>query len=674
MIKRSKLLKVLSFAVLPTAILGITGCNDGGNKGNEISGDHWEIESPDGKLIVQVILDDSGTLYYNVMKDNVYTVNNSLLGYDFKEANLYQLLSLKGIEESTIDLTYKNKTGRHTSVEDNCNQTIFTFTDGTYDLVLTMRAYDDGYAFKYNVVDSSDHSAVKELNLNYEMSQYALPENTYVWSMPYSSNMSGDECFSYEETYSRRKSSKLAGRSLSMPLVYKVGNSDIYSLVTESSLIGSDFYGSFLKEREDDEGTGTLSFIHSPATIADASEEAKISTPFESPWRVSSVGSLKDITETEIVEKVYDDVEYWKPDDYEELSEEEKKIYDYDWVEPGACAWSWLIYNGRIDQTNFDLHDKYLNLASQMGWKYVLLDGGWNAGLNVTRMKSFCESAHEKGIKVIVWCNALTDFGEIRTSRDTLKSKLKLWKSYGADGIKIDFFDGQNATGNLHQGEDKGTIDWYEAIYQECAKLQMVVNCHGSNKPTGERRKYPNVINREAVRGNEFKSITSSITINSLFVRSNVGPSDFTPVVKPLSKGMTIGSQMALAFLYESGQTSFGDEPENYIGTEREELYKNFNTVWDDMYFVGGDLDEYYCAARKQGDTWYLACANGIEERTISKLKFDFLGEGEYSATIYEDGDTYTEIKKSTATVTKDSIRDFKLVKNGGFVVKLTKK
>ena len=31
---------------------------------------------------------------------------------------------------------------------------------------------------------------------------------------------------------------------------------------------------------------------------------------------------------------------------------------------------------------------------------------------------------------------------------------------------------------------------------------KMVVVCHGSNKPTGERRVYPNVLSREAVMGN----------------------------------------------------------------------------------------------------------------------------------------------------------------------------
>ena len=57
------------------------------------------------------------------------------------------------------------------------------------------------------------------------------------------------------------------------------------------------------------------------------------------------------------------------------------------------------------------------------------------------------------------------------------------------------------------QMEDKQTIQQYDDFYKIAAKHHMVVNCHGCNKPTGERRKYPNVINREAIRGNEMHNV-----------------------------------------------------------------------------------------------------------------------------------------------------------------------
>ena len=133
----------------------------------------------------------------------------------------------------------------------------------------------------------------------------------------------------------------------------------------------------------------------------------------------------------------------------------------------------------------------------------MLLDGGWNQ--DQTAATEFMKYAHDKGIGVFVWCDALNSFSN--GNADVLKTKLDKWKALGVDGIKIDFFDGQEAVGNKHQGEDVDTIKWYETVYQECAKRQMLVNPHGANKPTGERRKYPNVINREAVYGGEKQNI-----------------------------------------------------------------------------------------------------------------------------------------------------------------------
>ena len=108
---------------------------------------------------------------------------------------------------------------------------------------------------------------------------------------------------------------------------------------------------------------------------------------------------------------------------------------------------------------------------------------------------------------------------------------------------------------------------------KECAKRKMVVNCHGSNKPTGERRIYPNVLNREGIKGNENKSVDAATIVNSMFTRMVVGPTDFTPTVDPLSKGMTIGSQIACSVLYESGLPSMADHPQTYARADINELF-----------------------------------------------------------------------------------------------------
>jgi alpha-glucosidase len=63
----------------------------------------------------------------------------------------------------------------------------------------------------------------------------------------------------------------------------------------------------------------------------------------------------------------------------------------------------------------------------------------------------------------------------------------------GAAGVKLDFFD--------HEAQE--IIDFYHTLLRETAELGLLVNFHGSNKPTGESRTWPNELTREAVRGME---------------------------------------------------------------------------------------------------------------------------------------------------------------------------
>ena len=530
-----------------------------------VEGDYWDVSSPDKKLNARVILQDDGSLKYSIKKNNITVIEDSTLGFSFQEANLYEMLTFENIERNEINVIYDNISGKSSQVEASCNEMKIKFKEYSFYLTVTMRAYDDGYAFKYDIESIDNEKGT--FHIENELTTFTLPEDSITWNMPYKTINGKGNFFAYEEVYQRRKATNLYGRQLSMPFIYQIGDNEMYSLITESNLIGSGFYGSFLECKED--GSTALQTIHSPATIAE--DDSELSYPFTSPWRVGITGSLKEVTDSELVEKVYDDVSYYRPDNYDELSSEEKKIYDYDWVEPGVVAWNWLLYTGTTSQNDFTLQKQYVDLANEMGWKYTILDGGWNANFNSNQFKEFMDYATRKNVKVIVWCNALSDFANGNLA--LLQSKLDTWASYGIAGIKIDFFDGQNATGQTHQGEDKKTIEWYESIYQECAKRKMVVNCHGSNKPTGERRIYPNVLNREGIKGNENKNVDASTIVNSMFTRMVVGPTDFTPTVDPLSKGMTIGSQIACSVLYESGLPSMADYPQTYARADINELF-----------------------------------------------------------------------------------------------------
>lgn len=668
-----KILSVLAgitcVSCLASGITLMTACTqnvepDTSDKGN------WTVASPDGNIQSEITMDCIGNLSYTVKKGDETVVEKSALGFTIEEDD-FRLLTFEGVTENRVRGEYDNISGKHEKVVYDCNETVITFKGWAFYLDLTMRAYDDGYAFRYGVraVDGSEGT----MTVVSENTEFAIPARSTVWAMPFNGIIDGQNFYSYEGTYKYFRSDKLGGIDISMPMLYRLKDSETYSLITESGLVGSGFYGSFLKETEENYETGILQTVPSPAGFM--IDDNQIGYPFTSPWRMGITGDLATVVESELVEKVYDDAEYWKPDNYDSLSDEEKEIYDYDWVETGVTAWNWLIYLNKRPQNDYGLHRSYVDLAAEMGWKYVIVDGGWNSGLNVDGFIEFVKEANEKGVKIIVWCNALPDFGFGR--KEILEQKLDMWASWGVSGIKIDFFDGQNATNPKFYGEDTKTIEWYETIYQECAKRKMVVNCHGCNKPTGERRIYPNVINREGIRGNENWDISASVTVNQLFTRAVVGPSDFTPVVTPLnsSGAMTMGHNMALAILFECGTPSMADFEATYRQDQINEFYKNVPARHDDTKFLGGELDSHYVGAVRSGENWFVGGVNALISNTFT-VDFSFLDKNKtYEAEFFiNDPDNQNAVLKMTKDVTSTSKEVIDMFENGGFAIRLTPK
>lgn len=671
--KKLKKFMVMTMAgVMLASAVALGGCSGKSNKRPKDMG-NWAVTSPDGSITSTVVMDADGKLSYSVTKDGTAIVGKSALGFTIAEDDL-RLLTVENSSSRRVTGEYENITGKHAEVSYDCNETTITFKAWEFYLDVIMRAYDDGYAYRYNIraIDGSSGT----MTVLAENSEFALPKSARLWTQPYKTSAAWGregEFFAYENAYVYKNVAGLGGSTLAMPLLYKVGNADLYSLVTESDLIGSGFYGSFLKEQEKNYGTGILQTVHTPAGIT--KNDNKVAYPFTSPWRLGSVGTLATVVESEMHEKVYDDVTPWRPDNYDELSDDEKKIYDYEWVEPGVSTFNWLRYPGVENQKDYELHREYLDLAVAMGWKYHILDGNWDNDLENPTQKAafldFMDYAKQKGVKVIVWCDAYKTFG--KGKKELLVETLDRYKSYGAAGIKIDFFSGETVENPPHQGEDIGAIEWYETIYQECAKRQMVVNAHGSNKPTGERRRYPNVINREGIYGNEFDTVDSTVTVNHMFTRNLLGAADFTPCVKPRNRGLTVAHQMALAALFESGIPSMGDYASEYYDETVNSYYKALPAKHDETIFLGGEPDMYYCAAIKSGDDWFVAGINSVMSSTVA-LDFSFLGAGEYTADFWTDsGESNTAVSKTQKTVTNATKETVEIGRNGGFVYHIYK-
>lgn len=626
----------------------------------------WTLTSPDGTITLDVYF-ANGQIAYSVAKGDVTVVEKSNIGMATDKCEFVDLTFVESQTDSKT-ISYTNVSGKTKQVTTSFKQNILTFAEGDYTLDVVFRTYNDGYAFRYNIRKTDGTEG--DFTVTDELTHFALPGNAKTYAMAVVTNvgvLGGGAYYSYEDKYQYRSYKNLANEQLGFPVLYSVksGNDEVYSLITEADIYGREYHGSALQL----DGADGLKTIHMPACGSEASMNA--SYPFTSPWRVAVVGGPDTMVESTLVEDVYDEIEPWKPDDYDSLSEEEKQIYTYDWVKPGAAAWSYLNFDGdpakQAAQSNLELQRQYVDVIADLGWTWLVLDAGWDAGSFTEKLfVDFVQYANAKGVHIMVWADSFSSF----YTRTQTSATLAKWAKWGIEGVKIDFFDGQGApymSDKWKLESQQSLDDHYEMFYQEAAKYKMVVDCHGCNKPTGERRQYPHVINREAVRGNEFKSVDSKQTAYLPFTRGSIGPTDFTPAIIPyLSDTVTVAHNMGLAVTLESGMPTFSDMPDHFTSGEYLDFYRNLPVVWDETKLVTADLGDYVVIARRSGNKWYVGCTASYAG-TID-VDLSFLGDGNFTARIWQDSE-YNQVSQSSQSVTSASKLSLTVQKGGGFTM-----
>lgn len=642
----------------------------------------WTLSSKDEKMLVSVWF-YRGTLLYEVGYEGKTVVEKSSLGLKTSTVDFTEDLTFVDVEKNNnVAVSYSTITGKKSQVETSYNELVVSVSKSGLDFDVTVRAYEDGFAFRYDL--SSPSESNKQVVIVEENSEFALPDQTMAYIQK--ADLKRDY-FSYEESYETSMVESMSGIAASMPLLYKTQDG-VWALVTESDLYGHDYIGSFLECDEN----GVLQTVSSYG----AERQVQVSLPFTSPWRLASVGSLATVVESTLVEDVYGEVEYWKPENYDDLSQEEQVIYNYDWVTPGTSAWDWLYHHSDKvnEQADYYMHLEYLDYAIEHGLEWITLDAGWN-DFNpdtIYLFKKLVKRAHENNVKVMVWGWAHKEMGDEATMIETLN----FWDEIGVDGLKIDYFDGQKQD-TANKVESQETLKITERLYQETAKRQMVLNCHGCNKPTGERRVYPHVINREGIRGNENMTNYKIEDMIALpFIRGSVGPSDYTPTIQPtLRMESTPASQLAMHILLETGGLTLGDEYATYQVSIAEDFIMNLPTRYDDVKFLEGDPSEYCVIMRRAGSDYYVAGITLHDKEFV--LDLSFLEDGkQYQVEIYydeiyvEEGDdgwgTVVPISNVTVKAQKDDMgllrRTQKATKNtklnisametGGFALKIT--
>lgn len=224
----------------------------------------------------------------------------------------------------------------------------------------------------------------------------------------------------------------------------------------------------------------------------------------------------------------------------------------------------------------------------------------------------------------------------------------------------------------------------------------MVVLFHGCPVPAGINRTFPNILNFEAVRGAECnfweKTLTPEYHTQFPFIRSLVGPEDYTPgsmrnvtqeEFQPIDKDdtppMSMGTrahELSMYVIYDQWIGYLCDSPTEY--NKYPDILSFLSTVpvvWDKTVPLDAKLGDYILVAKQKGKDWYVGGMTDWTARTL-EVDFGFLEAGvSYLADIFKDTSASGEQPKQYVCermeITKDTKLSIPMAKGGGFAIRL---
>ncbi len=243
----------------------------------------------------------------------------------------------------------------------------------------------------------------------------------------------------------------------------------------------------------------------------------------------------------------------------------------------------------------------------------------------------------------------------------------------GAVGIKYDCFF------CLGPDESAGAVALRERLADATASRRLMVNFHGTGKPTGEDRTRPNIMTWEAVRGLEFNTFGPGHGARSIpfqyatipFTRGPAGSADFTPVTfDPVHHyGTSSALQLASAIAITSAVTHYADEPARYVGGPATDVMAALPAVWDETRVLPPSaIGNLAILARRRGNDWFLGVLNGTSTARTITVDLDFLQGPSHGVFLADDARQPQGLTRSERQVDPNERLQLPLLPGGGFV------
>ena len=567
----------------------------------------YQLASPNGKLKVSIENDAKSTAFA-ITYGETPVLNRSALA-----------MSIEGGKTLGAEKCKSTKTSKG----EKCNA--LTLNYGKY--AVEFRAYDQGVAYRF-VTRFAD-----SLTIANEQVEFCLPADCMAYEAPANShhktNDLRDQAYcSFENTYQYAKLSNLNRQHLGLsPMLIEladgkkllIGDYNVRSypgmfLLPSKGNVVKGFFPPYPKHEYQGDHNNLQMIVDDWENYI-----AKTAGAHTFPWKMMLVAEYDaDLLTTEVPRLLAD-----------------APVVNADWVKPGKVAWDWW-NNWNLKGVDFATgvnnrtYQYYIDFAAKHGIEYVILDEGWAVNKKADLMQVVPEIdlpmlvkyAADRGVDIVLWA------GYKAFERD-MENVCHHYSEMGVKGFKIDFMDRC----------DQKMMAFLEKAAATCAKYRLFCDFHGAPVPNGMTYTYPNVLNFEAVAGQEqvkwsklkkFDQVRHETLLP--FIRQVVGPMDYTQGAmrnatkksyypcnsQPMSQG-TRCRQLALYLIFDSPFNMLCDTPTNYEAEpECLDFISKVPVVWDERRVLSAKIGEYVIEACRKGDTWYVGGISNWEARTVN--------------------------------------------------------
>lgn len=641
--------------ILPALVLSISISNAQGKKVKT-----YELTSPEGKNKIQFELVNNAPKYA-VSHGKTMVITPSDMGFLLKNnegfSSNFEVLK---VEHSSFDETWTQVWGEKKMIRNHYNQMVVKLQQKSKEkrqLEIQFRAFDDGVAFRYVYPRQVSKDSIFIMD---EKTTFNLKDDGKAWWIP--ANRENRDEYLFKDSPVSTLDTVLT------PLTIE-SKSGLALSFHEANLV--DFASMTLVNNK---GTQLKSDL---VPWADG-VKVRVKDSFTSSWRTLQIAEKPtDLITSYLILNLNEPnklgtISYFKP-------------FKYFGIWWGMHIGKYSFWEGEKQGATTEHAKQYIDFTAKEGFRHLLIEG-WNKGWtpawyeNHMHMFSFTKSADNFDIDKVVEYgkqNGVELIGYHETGSNLINylkqvdEGFALYKKLGIHTVKIGHVGSRLNMKEWHFGQFG--VNYFRYILEKAAQYDLAVFYHESIKDTGERRTYPNMISREAARGQEYNAWSEGNPPNHLtiipFTRLLSGPMDFTPgifdvAVKQGYPGKrvhgTTAQQLALYVTIYAPIQMMADLPENYEGKPALQFLKDVPTDWETTKVLNGKIGEYITTARKDRNSadWYLGSITNEKARDL-EISLSFLdAKATYEAQIYADAEGTDETHNPSAVaISKKTVK-----------------